>query len=80
MYRVFTASCLLLASMPALVSAEGAGEEYRTWCARSAKAEKIAQQDQAAFIQRCIDNLVEADSRPDKSDSKRNKARQDEAD
>jgi hypothetical protein len=42
-----------------------AGAEYQGWCSRRADSDGIATKDRAAYIGRCIDDLVSADSNPD---------------
>lgn len=71
MLKVLTTCCLVLTCLPVLANKQEAGEEYRNWCTHSAKAERIALDDQAEFIQECIDTLVEADNNHEGSDKRR---------
>jgi hypothetical protein len=80
MYKVFIPICLILASLPATAIEKEAGEEYRNWCKHSAKAEKVAFNEQAEFIQACIDTLVQADSKPDKSVNRGKRQKQNDID
>ncbi|RLW63385.1 MAG: hypothetical protein B6D71_10300 [gamma proteobacterium symbiont of Stewartia floridana] len=68
MYKLLLTSCLILICMPLIADKDDAGEEYRSWCTRSAEVEKIALTERPEFIQECIDTLVDADKRQEDSD------------
>ena len=56
----------LLAALVAMPTpAAEAGAEYQGWCSRRADSDRIADKDRAAYIGRCIDELVSADRNPD---------------
>ena len=63
--RIPLALVLLATLAPMPAPAAEAGAEYQGWCSRRADSDEIPAKDRAAYIDRCIDELVSADRNPD---------------
>ncbi len=71
--------CLAVVAIPVIAVEEDDGAQYRGWCTRSAKADKVAADEREDYIRECMSTLAEADRNPDRSRRKGKGGKDDEA-